>query len=448
MRIALVSPASSYASYGVPGETIDPPMGLLSIATILSDKHEVKIFDGQLYRCRPSRLATHILDWQPEMIGLSVNFSTVVSNAKVIAKEIRHFEPEIPLIFGGNFVTFNWKELVQQKFVDAIVLNEAEQVVTQLVDWLNGQADLPDSCIDCRSTNFVKAKKSQYLQNLDALPFCNFDLLEYPERYVKTIVSSRGCPFSCIYCSTSMMWRSWRCRSANSVVAEMLMLYDRYNSEQILFADDTFLVNQQRGVDIAMKLKTKGCPVKWGFSTRLETLNEKIIPILAEGGVNAIFLGIESGSDQVLSQMNRNYSYEDVVRKVELCRDVGIVCTTSFIIGLPWENEDDIDKTFDLMRRVDTPRVLLNIFTPLPGTPVFNNPDEFGIHFIEKIDPEKLVVGHGYVNYNTRYLSTDLIKQRWMEGQGIVMQKARDLGIQENNHMSFGVMHEPKSEIV
>ncbi len=242
------------------------------------------------------------------------------------------------------------------------------------------------------------------------------------------------------------MWKNWRARSAGSVTEEMLLLHSRHKAHRILFADDIFLVKQDRGRDICQQLHTHGSPINWGFSTRIETLSEDIIPELARGGVDAIFLGIESGSERVLAQMKRRYTCNEVIRKVELCRDHGITCTASFILGLPWETESDVGMTFSLMRKLATPRVLLNIFTPLAGTVSSQDPESLGIVLEDKTDPDKSVVGHGYVGFHTQHLSTNTIKRLWLEGQGLVMQQARDHATLQSDSRRYGLMEASDSK--
>lgn len=440
MRVALVTPASTYASYGIPGDQADPPLGVLGLATILRADHDVRIFDGQLARCRPVRLADTVLAWGPDVVGFSTNFSTVVPAARRMAERIRAAAPEIPILFGGNFATFNWAELARAPYVDAIALSEAEGTVAALLDAVAGRGPFPLGSVDTRGPEPRLRASAGYLDDLDALPFCDFDLFDDPTRYVKSIVSSRGCPYTCAYCSTRQMWQGWRYRSADSTVAEMLALHERYGAERILFADDIFLVRRDRAEAICDRLVERGAPVAWGFSTRLETLRDDFVPRLAAAGVDAIFLGIESGSERVLRQMHRKYSKREILDRVALCRDHGITCTTSFIVGLPWETESDIEETFELMRAVETHRVLLNIFTPLSGTQASDDPEALGITFTEALDPERSVVGHGRVNFRTRHLSSETIRQKWLEGQGIVMQKARQRSAVGTNRLRYGLL--------
>ncbi len=428
MKIALAVAASSYSFFQPPNAETDPPLGVLHLATVLRERAECRIFDGQLSHKTPETLAGDILAWQPDVIGFSVNFSTVAANTRRMAAHIRNRAPDIPVIFGGNYATFQARDFINQEYCDAVFLHEAEVSLCQYVDWLNGQRpDLPDGILYAPGAQQRVSEKPfrAFYDDLDRLPVCDYDLFDDPSRYAKSIVSSRGCPYSCIYCSTRQMWKKWRGRSAGNVVGEMLSLHERYGAEQIYFSDDIFIVNKKRLSEMCRALTPHASRLKWGFSTRMETLHDDMIPILAEAGVSGIFLGIESGSDRVLAQMARRYTQAQVIDKIDRLADHGITASASFIIGLPYETREDVEQTFATMRRLRTHRVLLNIFTPLSGTSSLNDPAAYSIDLHEGFDPERAVVGHGYVHFNTKHLSAGDIRRLWLEGQAIVLEKGR-----------------------
>ncbi len=428
MKIALAAAASTYSFFQAPNAETDPPLGILHLATALKGRAECRIFDGQLSRKTPENLAREILAWQPDVIGFSVNFSTVAANTRRMAAYIRNEAAEIPILFGGNYATFQARDFIAQDYCDAVFLHEAEISLCQYVDWLQGRRqDLPDGILYAPGKQREAEERPfcGYYDDLDRLPPCDYDLFDDPARYAKSIVSSRGCPYSCIYCSTRQMWKKWRGRSAANVVGEMLSLHEKYGAEQIYFSDDIFIVNKKRLYEMCRALTPYAGNLKWGFSTRLETLHDDMIPMLAEAGVSGIFLGIESGSDRVLSQMARRYSQAQVIDKIDRLADHGITASASFIIGLPYETREDVEQTFATMRRLRTHRVLLNIFTPLSGTDSLGAPEAFGIELHEGFDPERAVVGHGYVHFNTRHLSAREIRHLWLEGQAIVLEKGR-----------------------
>lgn len=319
MKVAFVAAISSHPVFHTPGEQVDPPLGILHLATLIKDRHEVRIFDGQLYTCTPRRMAQDVLAWQPDVIGFSVNFSTLARNTREMAEYIR--APGVPIVFGGNYATFNWQQLIALPYVDYVAFHEAESSFPLLLEHIaDPRRPLPDGVGAKTPSGEVDFRAfSEYIQDLDSLPFVDYDLFDDPGRYAKSIVTTRGCPYTCIYCSTKEMWSKWRYRSARSVATEMLALAERYRTRQVLFADDIFLVVKPRALELCSLLRAAGSPVLWGFSTRLETIDEAIIPTLAAAGCRWIFFGCESGSERVLREMRRHYTRAEMLRKIQVC---------------------------------------------------------------------------------------------------------------------------------
>ena len=121
MKVALIAAVSDYAIFQAPGEQVDPPLGLLHLATTVKDRYDVRIFDGQILSCTPRTMADEILAWKPDIAAFSVNFSTVVRSSREIASHIRSAKPEIPIIFGGNYSTFHWERLIKFPYIDHVI---------------------------------------------------------------------------------------------------------------------------------------------------------------------------------------------------------------------------------------------------------------------------------------------------------------------------------------
>lgn len=441
MRIALVISMSSLSTMRPAAGSAIPPMGLLSLATLIHRHHEVRIFDGQLHHGSAKTFAQAVAIWKPDVIGFSVNFSTLSQPTLVMSRELRLLVPDAIQVFGGNHATFNLDMYIGSGNADFVVLNEGEASFPALLDLLSGASGhLPTGiALPLAQGGYTLTGPASYIGNLDDLPWPDYEILDDPTAYAKNVVSSRGCPYSCVYCSTKKMWGSWRARSDDSVVSEMLKIHDRYGDTEILVVDDTFLVNRARALQMCDRLSALGSPIHWGFSTRIETLRLADISKLSSGGVRWIFLGVESGSDRVLRSMGRKYTRDDVLSVVDACSERGIKCTTSFIVGLPWEQEEDVRLTFELMERVSTDRVLVNLFTVLPGTSAYEMPEALGIRLLPSGDLGQGVVGHGKAGLATMYLSDERIQELWIEGQGIALRKYRE-GLLPGGRARYGLL--------
>jgi radical SAM superfamily enzyme YgiQ (UPF0313 family) len=262
------------------------------------------------------------------------------------------------------------------------------------------------------------------VEDLDSLPFPSYNHFESPEKYLRAIISTRGCCYSCIYCSTRAMWGAWQARSAGNVLAEMRRHVEEADPKRMHFLDDNFPVRRSRVKEICDGKRAAGWEFEWGFSARIEMVDPDLLKTCADAGCTAIYFGVESGSARVLKEMGRAYGPEDILRTVDACIDAGIVPTCSFMIGIPYEAEDDIAMTFDLMERVNTPMVQLHVFTPLIGTPVYEDPGRFGVEYYAH-DPE-LDCMDAAVFHRTRHLTQGRIAELYLEGKGIVAERTAE----------------------
>lgn len=160
-----------------------------------------------------------------------------------------------------------------------------------------------------------------------------------------------------------------------------------------------------------------------GFSARIELVNEEILTRAKEMGTRSIFFGIESGSEKMLKKLNRRYTKDSVIEKVKICEKLGIKVTTSFMIGIPGEDEDDVNETFSLIRKLPNKDIQVHVCTALPGTDMSNNPEKYGI--IGDISDEKI----GNIDYGSSFdtvsFSREEIDILYMKALALVTSKER-----------------------
>jgi len=441
MKVVLVSPRSDTPGVldHVPGrESYPAPLGLLYLGTLLKREFDVELLDGQLHPVSGSKLADEILRHGPRIVGISLNFSSLFGSAKSIARRVKELDPSVKVVFGGNFATFLADELARDDLVDAVFQREAEISFPAYLRAMEREGS-PNGVpgIVYREDGAIRRNEfGGYIEDLDSLPFPDYDLLERPESYRTSMVTSRGCGFRCIYCSTRQMWQTWRARSARNVVSEMKEKIAGGRPPQFAFVDDNFVGSRKRVREFVDLLATEGVEARWGFSARIEMLDDEMIALVGKASCKKIFLGIESGSDAVLKRLGRGYSATEVERKVERCLEAGILPIASFMIGMPWETEVDVRKTFDLLQRLNTPLVMLSVFTPLLGTEAYRDPERFGIR-IEPHDLDEEKIDSGTVFHSTEHLSSRDIRRLWIEGEGIVASRRRETE-EYMRHLGFG----------
>ncbi len=427
MKLVLVSP-QSYRPILVTrtSKELSPPMGLLYLAAAVRDHCEVWVIDVQAHRWASAKVAEEILCRDPDVVGISINYTTMMPLGVRLAEALRHRAPELFLIAGGNAATFENRELVDNGIFDVVVLREGEVSLKKIIEnlskgkplngingivWRNGQKTVTQTFVD-------------YAHPLDKFAFPDFDDLDRPEQYLKAIVSSRGCTHRCIYCSTQQMWRKWRGRSVGNIMAELDHLIHRYLPSRVAFIDDDFTIDRDRVFGICKGLIIRGAPFRWSFSARPERIDEEMLDKVAAAGCESIFFGIESGSDSVLKQLNRRYTIADIHRLTAACKSRGVLPVLSLMIGNPYETQADVEATLRLLCEVDTHRLNLSVFTPFRGTPVYRHAHRYGVTLLTPNGSSGIINDDtGEVFHRTKHLSADQIREFWLDGVGIIMKR-------------------------
>lgn len=223
------------------------------------------------------------------------------------------------------------------------------------------------------------------------------------------------------------MWGiQWRKRSAQSIFDEIVAqmeLYGYSDSVNVSFCDDNFLVDKARFYQLADLFKAHSLKCNIGYSARIELVDREILTKAKEMGTRSIFFGIESGSERMLKKLNRRYSKESVIEKVRICTELGISATTSFMIGIPGENIDDVNETFDLIRRLPNKDIQVHVCTALPGTDMCNDPEKYGI--ISDISNDKI----GNIDYGSSFDTINFTREEidsiYMRAFALVTSKER-----------------------
>ena len=405
-------------------------VGLLYLATSIKDHHDVTIIEGT----RPIPTETiieQITNLEPDILGISTIFSTLIINGAKIAREIKKRLPETKIIFGGNHATFTVDELIKEDYVDVVVMGEGEITFKELVGKIERNLPLDDvrGIVFRRDGKTIRTAPREPIKDINTIPFPDWRFMNEKMPVSVAICSSRGCPHDCIYCSTTSFWgRKWRSRSARNIIDEINNIFDVYKPEKrslrIGFVDDNFTVDRERVKRFCHLIHEEKLDLKWGASSRVEFIDESLLEIMADAGCTGLFMGIESGSERVLKLMKRGYSIDEVKEKVEMSMKMGILPTCSFMIGNPFEDKSDIEKTLSLLKALKTYRVQVHIFAPLIGTEVFKNTEKYGIDILtDKFESINL---EGKAFLNTRHLKQEEIENIYHKCIGIVLRRMRE----------------------
>jgi len=362
-----------------------PPLGLGYLASVLERQgHEIKILDCNLHKDYKKQ----IVDFQPDVVGLSVfcyNYHA--------SKELSHFTrerlPNCKIISGGPQVTVRPFDMFADDMSDFIIRGEGEYVLKTLIETIQERNDR----LEIKSVGYAREGRvhlnemAQPINDLDSIPFPAvhlFDLKAYsasPQGFVTKrrpffpMFTSRGCPYSCTFCTIHIFWgRKWRARSATNVVDEIEFLHYQHGVNEIHFQDDNFTLSRQRVLQICREIITRGLEIVWKCpqGVKVDTLDTQLLGLMADSGCYALSLGIESGNQQILDRLNKRLSLEEVARVVRWAKNVGIHTEGFFMLGNPGETRATILQTIKFSKEVDLDAAVFSVLTPFEGTPVFD----------------------------------------------------------------------------
>ncbi|MBI4170696.1 MAG: radical SAM protein [Candidatus Aenigmarchaeota archaeon] len=376
MKIFLVSPHDWFLEH--PGDR--PPLGIACLSSYLkSIWHETALFD--LNHETREQLMEAIKHETPDIICISVstpNYNSCIA----LAKEIRASGFTGLLVAGGNHVTDVPNEKPTLEAFDYIVVGDGENGLKKIIE----------------EKSNIKIIVSPPVENLDELPFPDYEGIRL-ERYSMliggekaiTVSSSRGCVYGCVFCGSAKI-KKWRPRSPENVVQELELLVNKYNIRAFYFVDDIFTFNKQRVYEICRLMKERLPPIKWRATTRVDLVDYELLKTMKSAGCDVLSFGFESGNEQILRNIRKGASLERTRQTVNWCHELDIKIKGFFIIGLPGETKETAQQTIEFAKSLKIEYCDFYPLTPFPATPLWENPQNFGIEIIK---PE----GSSWENY-------------------------------------------------
>ena len=316
-----------------------------------------------------------IKDFNPDIVGISI-WTTFAASAFHIARLSKEIKPACSVIVGGPHATKAEEILKLSPYVDYVVKGEGEITIRELVQSLEGGKNKLSAIagLSYREDNEIRHNQNrEKAKDLDKFPFPDRTLLMNETKYTSEdmglIMTSRGCPYGCTYCSTDTRRVSYR--SIDNVLKEIRLVKERYGTTQFSFKDDSFTVNRKRVEELCDRLIKEKFNINWECNTRVNLVTEDLLLKMKKAGCNSIKVGIESGSERVLRAMNKGITHDHVKNAANLFRKVGIHWTGYFMMGVPGETVEDVYKTLDFMYEIKPDFASIGVYEPFPGTPMF-----------------------------------------------------------------------------
>ena len=369
------------------GEEEMPGLGTLTLAAVVrAAGHRVVIVDGKRTGTPPEDVAWTVAGHGPDHVGLSAT-TISVTNAARIAARVKELAPHATITVGGPHVS-----AVPERTLEAFpafdygIVGEGERSYPELIERLE-RGDDPDGIAGLvrRTTGGIQAAaRAPYLDGdaLDRLPTPAWDLLaEFPLRFqpnvfnyrhtpVASIITSRGCPFSCTFCDRSTSGRRGRFHGVDYVVALCRRL-SALGVRHVLFYDDLFTVSRARVIELCERFLAENVCFTWSCNSHPNLLDLETMRLMRRAGCWQIAYGIESGSQRVLDVVKREVKLPRLLETLRLTRAAGIRAKGLFMMAHPTEDEDSLRETVAFLRTAPLDLVQITKFTPFPGTPAY-----------------------------------------------------------------------------
>lgn len=381
-----------------------PPLNLGYIAGYLEangiETHIIDELAGQ-------DVGREIIKLKPDIVGITAT-TPLVPDAYRIARITRNMG--IFTVMGGKHAMVMTEEALRN--VDIVVTGEGEKA---MLDIVNGER--------------AKIVNTPYFSNLDELPDPAWHLMDmefyltcqkrtpsnhlrlFPRKSrIAALITTRGCPYSCIFCYNSWQDTPLRFHSAGRIFSTMKHLVEKYSADTFFFMDDDIIFSKDRFRKLCRLIIENRLNIIWGCQASVNSIDKEILQLAKEAGCYQIGFGFESGSQKILSILKKDKTtIESNARAVKLCKEVGIRSWATFMIGNPTETIEDIKKTFYFIKDNHIDGVGIHVTTPFPGTELWDWCEE------RNLIPEKL----DWSIFNTTQVSIpacDTIPQEVIQG--------------------------------
>ena len=370
-----------------------PPLGILYISGYLEDQGvDNEIFDTTF--STKTAFRTYLITHRPKVIGIYVNLMTKLNVLEMIGFLKQHL-PQATIILGGPEVRYSAENFLRYG-ANYIVIGEGEETMSELVRTLvlepamglqTASANLVETAAEIpgiaflENNKFIQTPERQKIRDLDELSIPNrkkINLRQYLDVWKKhhgrnalSISTMRGCPYTCKWCSRAVYGLSYRRRSPEKLVEELLEIKKAYDPDSLWFVDDVFTISHRWLTAFRDELRKHELIIPYECITRADRLNEEVIAILKETGCFRIWIGAESGSQKIIDLMDRRVDVNQVRDMIKLTRKHGIEAGTFIMLGYPGETEEDIEETIRHLKQSNPDHFTITVAYPIKGTELY-----------------------------------------------------------------------------
>ena len=414
IRVALISPRAVASKNMI--RRVQPPLGLCCIAaglrekgyknvmiydTIIEDYNDVRELEGGdgmvTYGASPEKIIQKMNEFMPDVVGVSSLFSSQVSQAYIVAKAIKKYNKNTIVVFGGIHASDKPEEVLDDEIaVDYVMRGEGDYTWSTFVEKVfddEMNLDQVPGLVRRNGKGFIKNPMAPLIHDMDALPIPAWDMVPmekyfeiamYHNPYVKSgrvgcIMTSRGCPDKCYFCSSTVFFGHRFRQMSPKRVGEMVdYLVEKFKIKELQIEDDNFAVNPVRVNEICKIIKHHKLRITMPNAMRADTpINRKkrleMFKNMRDAGWDQIGLGVECGDQEFLNEViGKRLNLEEVVATCDLAHEAGLLVHTNFMMGFPFETKKTRDRTIKFAMELNSDSYSLSLATPLPGTKMWD----------------------------------------------------------------------------
>ena len=392
MKILLVNPKLRL-------DNILPVLGLGYLANAIKEKHEVKILDCMKEDFSLDDYARYLKNYKPDVVGIQCFTYDIYAVADYL-KVTRRILPDAVTMIGGPHPTAMPEESMRffGNTLDYAFRSEAEEGLPELLECIESKVAINDNLskvknLIWRNGNKIVANPITYIADVGKLGMPAWELMP-PDTYPKSpfsafykrfpvapIITSRGCPYDCIYCQAGLMSGTYmRYRPVSLVIEEIKYLERTFGVKEFQIIDDNFTLNRKYVMEFCNALACNNLAILWTCpnGVRLDTLNDEMVDAMKASGCYVISAGIESGSDRVLHYIKKQETVGVIREKVAMIQKHGIDVIGFFMLGFPTETPAEMEQTIKLSKELGLLRAIYFLYHPLPGTELYEMLDHTG----------------------------------------------------------------------
>ncbi|MCX5829572.1 MAG: radical SAM protein [Deltaproteobacteria bacterium] len=382
-NVLLINPSIGNASQNkrinrVVGITFPTSIGILA-GCLMTSGIDVRILDEQIDPISESDFPRLISSMQsPRIVGISV-LTLNSGRAYEVAQQVKQVDPHATVVLGGIHPTVALDEALHADGVDVVVRGEGEETFIELVQLIlqgkdyRGISGISFS-VDGKT---IHTPNRPYIDNLDSIPPIPYhlfetDILRYPS--FSTVLGSRGCPYSCLFCSSrSISGKKYRFHSVDRVVQDCTTLIRKYKQQSVFFADDNIAVDRRHFIELCDALTKEGLHKEAFFhaSMRADNATDEILEKARATNFKMIYFGFETGIERLMKIIDKRETVAQIVEAIQRAHRAHISVGATLIFGLPTETRQDRYDTIKLVNSLPLDSIRFNTLVPYPGTPAY-----------------------------------------------------------------------------